>query len=151
MMITSLRVVFEKNVRFPQTRVTPWIRLLATEHGTEHRPRRRRFIRVPLPSAVRSWQKPLAGAVRRIRCHSHPRMLHHHSPDHDPLLSLLLLLIFSFPLRRALLSLLFLSVGFPSHAWSPHLLHFQIVFSRSRLPGRLLSFSPYFSPSVIIE
>lgn len=58
-----------------------------------------RVTREPLPSAVRSWQKPLAGAVQRIRCHSHPRMLHHHSPDHDPLLSLLLLLIFSFPLR----------------------------------------------------
>lgn len=41
--------------------------------------------RDPLPSAVRSWQKPLAGAVQRIRCHSHPRMLHHHSADHDPL------------------------------------------------------------------
>lgn len=26
---------------------------------------------------VRSWQKALAGAARRIRCHSHPRMLLH--------------------------------------------------------------------------
>lgn len=29
---------------------------------------------------VRSWQKALAGAARRIRCHSHPRMLLHSEP-----------------------------------------------------------------------
>lgn len=148
-MVTCLRVMFKRNgSRFLSANTRDTVNSRA---GNEHRPRCRRFTRVPLPSAVRSWQKPLAGAVRRIRCHSHPRMLHHHS--HDPLLSLslLLLLIFSFPLRRALLSLLFLSSGFPSHTWSPHLLHFQIVFSRSRLSGRLLSFSPYFSPLVIIE
>lgn len=43
-----------------------------------------KYPREPLPSAVRSWQKPLAGAIRRIRCHSHPRMLHHHSSNRDP-------------------------------------------------------------------
>lgn len=43
-----------------------------------------KYLREPLPSAVRSWQKPLAGAIRRIRCHSHPRMLHHHSSYSDP-------------------------------------------------------------------
>lgn len=73
-----------------------------------------KYPREPLPSAVRSWQKPLAGAIRRIRCHSHPRMLHHYSSNRDP--------------PPAAYFLLSCSSCLSPFAWSPYLLRFQIIF-----------------------
>ena len=49
---------------------------------------------------VRSWQKALAGAARRIRCHSHPRMLLHSEPR-----ALCIALILSLGLSLSLRSL----------------------------------------------